>query len=381
VAPAPLRIALLGCGTLAEILADRVYPAAAEAVQVVAAIDVRPERARHIAQRLGARAYGSLEEACREGDVEAVDIRLPHHLHLLGAQASADVGVAFLVEKPMATSLRAAGEIEALARSVSVSCGVGENYAHLAPVRAASELVAAGTIGELLTVRATRVFDLGQEWRRDGWRLGAGEGAGGVVVDQATHMARLVRTVVGEPAEVFAYTPGGPTGSGGGPSSARPRASGARSGSARQIVSGEGSGSAGPDTAVVAMRFASGIIGTQTYCWTSRAPAGPDGNTELELYGTDGSIVVHVSYDGPGGGALLRRPGAEDEWHGTGTSYYDSLTAVLVDWARAVRAGREPGCSMREGVRDVAVMEATIMSAARGAPVAVPVAGEGGTFD
>ena len=248
-----------------------------------------------------------------------------------------------MVEKPLAERIDAALEIEAIAGSIGPSCGVAENYAFLAPVLAARELLAAGEIGTLLTVQATRVFELGREWRRDGWRLRAGEarGAQGVIVDQATHMARLVRTVVGEPAQLYAF------------------------------AAGRREGWAGPDSAAVACRFHSGVVGTLSLCWASPTPAAPDRTPELRLFGSAGSIDVFISYAGRGGGAVLQRIGTADSWHATGGNYYDSLGGVLVDWAEAVRAGREPVASMREGVRDAAVMAAIAQSAETGRPVDV----------
>lgn len=338
---APLRIAVLGCGALAEILAEVVYPAVADAVDVRAVVDIRPDRARRLAERLGARGHASLHEACCADDIEAVDIRLPHHLHLHGAEEAARAQLPFLVEKPLATNLRTALAIEEIACSGGPSCGVAENYAFLAPVLAARRLLAAGAIGELLIVRTARVFELGKEWRRDGWRLAPTEGAQGVIIDQATHVARLLRTVIGQPVEVHAYA------------------------SSRQ------GGEAGPDSAAVAFRFPSGVIGTQTYCWACPTPAPPTAIPELELFGSQGSISMFICYEGTGGGALLQRPGFADEWHGTGTNYYDSLADVLVEWAGAVRPGREPSCSMREGVRDAAVMSAIAESVDQGCPVPV----------
>jgi predicted dehydrogenase len=264
-------------------------------------------------------------------------------VHLEGARLSAEAGLPFLVEKPLAERIGAALEIEAIARSIGPSCGVAENYAFLTPVIAARELLAAGQIGTLLTCQATRVFELGEEWRRDGWRLGAGGAAGaqGVIVDQATHVARLVRTVVGEPAELHAF------------------------------ASSRREGWAGPDTAAVSCRFESGVVGTLSLCWASPTPAAPDRTPELRLFGSAGSIDVYISYQGHGGGAVLQRIGAADSWHATGGNYYDSLGGVLVDWAQAVRAGREPVASIREGVRDAAVMAAIAESARTGRPVDV----------
>jgi predicted dehydrogenase len=334
---ARLRVALLGCGTLAEILAERVYPSVRDVVEVVAAVDLKRERAEALAARLDTPAFCSLREAAATVELDAVDVRLPHHLHVEGARLAAELGLPFLVEKPMAPSLEEAREIASLAAEVGGVCGVSENYGHLAPVLAARDLLRAGAIGELLAVQTTRVFELGPEWRRDGWRLSQG-GPAGVLIDQVPHVARLVRTVVGEVAEVHAYVP---------------------------------AGAEAEDSAVVACRFESGAVGTQLYCWSCPSPAAPEGIAELSLYGSDGSIAVHVSYAGAGGGALLQRPGVADEWHGGGTNYYDSLALTLEDWAQAVLAGGEPGCSIAEGLADTAVLAAIRGSLADGRPVPV----------
>lgn len=307
-------------------------------MEVVATIDVRRERAQRLAERLGARPFGSLADAAAALELAGVDVRLPHHGHLEGARLAAEQGLPFLVEKPMATSLDDARRIAELGRATGPSSGVAENYGFLEPVRAARRLLEGGAIGELLTVQSTRVFELGEGWRRDGWRLDE-SGAAGVVIDQAGHVARLLRTVVGEIVSVHAHAT-----------------------SRRQ-------GWSGPDTAAVCCLFASGVAGTQTYCWSCPTPAAPSGMPELSLYGSEGSIRVYVSYEGAGGGALLERPGAEPECHGDRTSYYDSLAAVLADWSACVRADREPAASLAEGVRDVTMIEGILRSAATGAPV------------
>lgn len=68
---------------------------------------------------------------------------------------------------------------------------------------------------------------------------------------------------------------------------------------------------------------------------------------------------------------MLQRPGAADEWHGAGTNYYDSLARTLEDWADAVMTGREPACSISEGLADVAVLQALKDSQATGKPARV----------
>jgi predicted dehydrogenase len=140
--PPPVRLCLLGCGALAEILADRVYPAVRDEVRVVAAVDVVEKRAVELAARLGARAFTSLEAACAEMRPDGVDVRLPHHLHLEGARMAAAAGIPFLMEKPMATTVAAARQVAELGRGIGPSSGVSENYGFLQPVVAARRLLA-----------------------------------------------------------------------------------------------------------------------------------------------------------------------------------------------------------------------------------------------
>jgi predicted dehydrogenase len=336
----PIKAALLGCGALAEILAARVYPRVTDSVNVVAAVDVSLERARAVGDGLGAPAFSALADAAAAVELDAVDVRLPHHLHLEGARLAAARGLPFLIEKPMASSLEDARAIAELAERTGRGCGVSENYGHLEPVRAARDLFTAGAIGELLVAQATRVFELGAQWRRDGWRV-TGGGPTGVVIDQATHVSRLLRTVIGEVVEVHAY------------------------------ASGHRGDFSAEDSAVVTCRMRSGRIATQLLTWACPTPAAPDRTPELTLYGSEGSISVYISYEGEGGGALLQRPRMKDEWHGTGTNYYDSLADVLRAWAKAVGDGAEPSCSISEGLADVAVMEAIRQSIHTGATVQV----------
>ena len=339
---APLRIALLGCGALAEILAEQVYPRVTDSVKVVAAIDIAPERATALGETLGVPSFSTLREAVAAVEIDGVDVRLPHHLHLKGAEWSVELGLPFLMEKPMASSLAEAQEIAALAEGVARPCGVSENYGFLEPARAARALLRSGAIGELLLVQSIRVFELSSDWRRDGWRVTSGPAAG-VLIDQATHATRMLRTVVGEIAEVHAY------------------------------ASSHREGFSSEDSAVVSWRFASGHIGVTLLCWACPAPAATR-IPELSLYGSAGAITVHTGYEGDGG-ALLQRAGVADEWHAGGTNYFDSLGRTLEDWAAAVQAGREPACSVREGLADMAVMEAIQSSRERNVPVPVPLLG------
>ena len=76
-----VNIGLIGCGDIALCHADG-YLAVREQARVAAVSDVAQAKAQALAQRLGgAQLFGDFHRLIAEGDVDAVDICLPHHLH------------------------------------------------------------------------------------------------------------------------------------------------------------------------------------------------------------------------------------------------------------------------------------------------------------
>jgi predicted dehydrogenase len=119
-----MRIALLGCGAIGELVARHVYARPDAPARVVAAVDARPERARAVADRLGAQAFTRLADAL--DGVDAVDVRLPHHLHVAAALEALAAGKHVLGEegrRDLAVVLAAQRSLEAGGRVVALSPG------------------------------------------------------------------------------------------------------------------------------------------------------------------------------------------------------------------------------------------------------------------
>lgn len=333
----PLRVALLGCGAAGEIMARRLYSRRPDLVTVTWTVDEDLERASRVGQMLGAKPVVSLEDVLGGGDVDAIDVRVPHHLHHAAAMPALEAGIPVLLEKPMATELTDGLQLMEKAARTGAVLAVGENYGFLAAVRAARDLLRSGAIGPLLLARANRTFRLSGVWARP-WRLDGEPMVGGVVLDQCCHQTRMLREVVGEITHV-----------------------------ASMLTQAPG---ASEHVAAVLCRFAGGEIGTQTYTWASETPRpGP----ELTLVGEEGSIEVHVSYDEPGGGAVLYRPDGpvDGVWTACGEDYYASLDAVVIDFLTAVAQGCAPAATADSGLRDLAVTMAVYEAAASGRTVSV----------
>ncbi|MEV7623589.1 Gfo/Idh/MocA family oxidoreductase [Actinoplanes sp. NPDC089786] len=302
-----VRIALVGCGAIGELVARRVYASPPPGARVVAVVDRVAHRAAEVGALLGVPAFTDLAEVPA---VDAVDIRLPHDAHAAAVLHALDAGLHVLVEKPLATT-EADGRalVEAAGASDRV-VAVAENYPHLATVQAAARAIEAGRIGELVAVRTTRAYRLDGVWLRDGWRQDGGPAAG-ILLDQGTHHTSLLRHLAGPIAAVTA--------------------------------------SGGADTVGLTLRFASGVIGQSLYTWVTPA-FGPE--IEATAYGTGGRIDIRVDYEGTGGSAVLRSGEVLVE----GEDYYDSHRAIVADWVGAIREGRTPLVDAASAFADLRVV-------------------------
>ena len=307
----PLRVVLVGCGAIGELVARQVYGALPEC-RVVAVVDRVVDRAGAVGELLGVPGFASLGEALAAVPADAVDLRLPPDLHAAVLIEALDRDLHVLVEKPLATSAQDAHAMLDAAERSGRTVAVAENYPHLRAVRAAADAVAGGRIGELVALRSTRAYRLGGVWVRDGWRTGDGPAAG-ILLDQGTHHTSLLRRLGGEVAAVAA-------------------------------TAGRSA-----DTVLVTLRFATGVAAHSLYTWDTPAVAA---ETEATVFGTEGRIEIRVDYDGSGGDATL----------GTGESlaeaenYYDSHRSMVSDFVAAVRDKRPPVVGVADALADLEVV-------------------------
>jgi predicted dehydrogenase len=116
-----LRTAVVGVGHLgrhhARLLADL------PGVTLAAVVDTNGERAREVAAATGARPLGDVREVV--GQVDAVTVAVPTEVHREVAMVCLEAGIPVLVEKPMARSLGDADAMIAAADRSGVALAVG----------------------------------------------------------------------------------------------------------------------------------------------------------------------------------------------------------------------------------------------------------------
>ncbi|ANE48537.1 dehydrogenase [Paenibacillus swuensis] len=99
--------------------------------------------------------YTSLEEMLNQGDIDIVDIVTGPETHTELVTLAADAGKHILCQKPLAASEKEASLMVAKAESCGVRFMVTENWRWLEPFRFIKEVLDAGTLGKVQTVRYT----------------------------------------------------------------------------------------------------------------------------------------------------------------------------------------------------------------------------------
>jgi predicted dehydrogenase len=194
-----MRVAIIGCGFIGQKRAK-----ALPGGKVVACFDVLQERAKALAQEVGAESLSSWQETVARPDVDAVIVATTHDALPKIGLAAIEAGKHVLIEKPAA---RRAEELKPLidaAKRKGVCARVGFNHRYHPAFRKARELVDAGELGPLMYVRA-RYGHGGRIGYDKEWRAQPEISGGGELIDQGMHIIDLARWFLGEFVDVCGF--------------------------------------------------------------------------------------------------------------------------------------------------------------------------------
>lgn len=353
----PINFALLGPGKVAHTHAQAV--ARIPGARLVAVWGRHRERTAAFAAQYSAQPFTDLAECLRDGGAQAVIVCTPHPQHAEEAIAAAEAGLHVLVEKPMALTTVDCDRMVAAAQAAGVTLGVVSQRRLYAPVLRVKQAIAAGKIGAPILATVTVLGWRGPEYyAMDPWRgTWDGEG-GGILVNQVVHQLDLFQWFMGPIAEVTGYW----------------------ANLNHPFIEVE-------DTAVAAVRFAGGALGTITVSNSQN----PGLYARIHVHGANGA-TVGVQTDGgsvffagqagkaeppindvwtvPGEEALLPQWQAEDRASG---DTMDPLTHYhylqIRDFVEAVQMGRDPLVPGPEGRKVVDLIEALYRAGRRGSSV------------
>jgi len=203
-----LRWGIIGTGGIATAFArDLALLDDAELVAV-------GSRAPGTAEAFGARfdvahRHGSYEALVADPEVDAVYVSTPHPGHHAATRLALEAGKAVLCEKPFMLNAREADDVVALARARGLFLMEAMWTRFLPHMVRIREILAAGTLGRLVTVQA----DHGQWFAYDpAHRLFAPELGGGALLDLGVYPVSFASSVLGPPLTVTAVSDPAQTG-------------------------------------------------------------------------------------------------------------------------------------------------------------------------
>jgi len=198
-----VRVGVLGSGFVADFYLDGMRDV--RNGEVVANYSRSAERAAEFGAKHGiARQYTTMEELCADDGVDLVVVALPNHLHVEAIRIAAAAGKAIVCTKPLARTGAEAAEILRLVTEAGVMHGYAETEVFSPSVMKAEQMIRAGAIGDVLTVRAREAHSgphAEHFWNAD-------LAGGGALLDMGCHTIEAARYFFGKDVavtEAFAW--------------------------------------------------------------------------------------------------------------------------------------------------------------------------------
>ncbi|KIF73228.1 hypothetical protein QR77_03060 [Streptomyces sp. 150FB] len=257
-----IGVGLIGSGFIGNTYADALTDV--RNAELVANYSRDPARAEAFARQWApdARQYGDIAELCADPSVDLVVIALPNEAHLEAVRIAAAAGKGVVCTKPLARTGAEAAEILRVVREAGVWHGYAESSVFSPNIAKAHEMVAAGAIGDVLTMRAREAHSgphAPHFWDAE-------TAGGGALLDMGCHTVESARHFFGKDnqiVEVFAW--------------------GATLAHADKTT--------GEDTAIALLKFAGGQLATVESSWIEK------GGMQLrhEIVGSAGRLVTDTA--------------------------------------------------------------------------------------
>jgi UDP-N-acetylglucosamine 3-dehydrogenase len=197
-----VRLGLLSCGNMGASLARSAQ--SLPDADVVAVCDIDGEKARALAEELEARSCTDYSELIGADDVDAVIVASPNFLHCLMTIAAAEAKKHVFCEKPMALNVKDCRAMIDACERAGVKLMIGQVLRYLPVFETITELIETGDFGKPFSVTTCRI---GGAWgaaaERAPWRNEA-KLCGGVLFEVSQHELDYIRCLLGNAKSVYA---------------------------------------------------------------------------------------------------------------------------------------------------------------------------------
>lgn len=329
-----IRYAVVGLGYISQIAVLPAFRHARSNSAVTALVSSDSTKLRSLSKKYGVKHtyfYEQYADCLASGEIDAVYIGLPNHMHRAYAEAAARAGVHVLCEKPMALDETECEAMIAEAEKSNIKLMIAYRLHFERGNMQAVEWVSSEKFGE------PKIFSsvFSQQVRAGNSRLKESVG-GGPIYDLGVYCINAARYLFkAEPEEVVAWNSG-------------------RDGQRFKKV---------PASTTAMLRFPGERIATFTCSF------GAADRSAFEVVGSKGAVKMDPAYEMAGtlraelitGGRTVRRTFKKR----------DQFAPELVYFSDCILNDREPEPSGREGLADVRIIQAILQSADANRPVAV----------
>jgi predicted dehydrogenase len=327
-----VRYAVVGLGHIAQAAVLPAFRHAKARTELRALVSDDPDKLRELGSRYDVslrHSYGEYDDLLRSGEIDAVYIALPNHLHREYTERAARAGIHVLCEKPMAVTEQDCRAMIRACEENDVQLMVAYRL-HFEPANLrAAELARNGTLGDVRIFNSTFTMQV----KPGDIRLQQ-ETGGGTLYDIGIYCLNAVRYLFGsEPIEAFAFSA----------STGEPRF--------REV----------DEMTTAVLRYPDERLASFTVSF------GASDVSAYRLVGTEGDLRVEPAYEYAGplkhhltvGGKTRERTFRKR----------DQFAAELDYFSRCIAEKKAPEPSGKEGLADVQIIQALLRSAETGRPV------------
>ncbi len=327
-----IRYAVVGLGNIAQVAVLPAFEHAKENSELVALVSSDEEKLRVLSKKYGVAVTGSydeLERVIADGKVDAVYLAVPNTHHRKMTERAARAGAHVLCEKPMAVTEEACRAMIAATRRHGVKLMIAYRLHFEEANLRAIESVRAGEIGDPRIFGSVFCHQVREGDIRTRCDLG-----GGALFDMGIYCLNAARYIFQEePLSVYA----------------------------EQIFGEDGRSEDVDEMTAAVLRFPGNRIAHFT------ASQGAADVSEFRVVGTKGDIRLEPAYEYIGEIEETVTVDGKAKTHTAAKR--DQFAPELIHFSQCILTGDEPAPSALQGLADVRIMQAMVLSAKTGARI------------
>ena len=200
-----IKVAIIGTGLISD-AHIRGYLKFKDRCQIVALVDIYPEKAEKKAQSYGldVKIFKEPGQLLADQPIDLASICVPPFAHASTAIDVLNSGVHVLAEKPMATCLQECDEMLAAAEASGKLLSIVAQNRYKTPLMKLKQVLSSGMVGKIIHAQVDSFWWRGSHYYDLWWRGTWEKEGGGCTMNHAVHHIDLFQWYAGMPSEVQA---------------------------------------------------------------------------------------------------------------------------------------------------------------------------------